>query len=485
LNKTERQQCAEERARLELGLAPDAPFSAEETSVALKYAIIGKNGHAAPLGAEQFNALCTEWDWSSTTDGDSVLYALEHCPDYGRRLGEIVIEARMSQRLAPELCIAPRPLADTQLRALLPATHNHAVLFAAAPLFTHEFYPLAVDAFSCDSARQGRAFFNVLGVHIDWIDSAGRARRVIALDMEHNQLIEMPLQHPLPINSVHFLCLGADERALHQQWSTRFSVPQINPAATATLSDDKGATTKAWSDMGLETPSFIRVGPRDTRPAARFMDTYGEVVIKPNSASEGRGVAYLQNPADFAAYWHTTDPAQNTLLQARRDRVFFKDPQTQAVHTLALRLNVGSDGAHRRVDSGYAQLGANTHSPASRGHDGAIIALSALQNDLVYQQGDQWQSLRLDINFWRETFIRAERGAALFADLLLVGIDLVVDIDVNGQVSALLIEANPRPAGLCHARLLCDGRGADQAGVGETMWMGLRSQLEQPTARAV
>ncbi len=475
MSSTERQQCAEQRARRELAMAADSPWSAAEASVALKYALVDLNSRGIPP-QPHFDRLCAEWDWSNTSDGDSVRRALLYNSDYRRRLDELATESLMSQRLAPELGIMPHPLTPSQLHTLLPAEHNHAVLFASSLLFTHEFYPLVVDAFSFDSERRGRPFFNVLGIHLDWIDPMGHAQRAIAVDLEHNRLVEAPLERALPIHSAHFLCLGSGERARHKEWSTRLAIPQINPVTAAILADDKCATTSAWADAGLQTPPFIPIGPRDLQAAIQFVSTHGEAVIKPNADSEGRGVAYIQSPDDFAAYWRTTRSSQNALLQARRDRVFFKDPQTQTIRTLALRLNVGSDGVYRQVESGYAQLGAHTRSPASRGRDGAIAALADLENNLVYKSAGHWQPLFLGAHFWRETTTCAERGAAIFSDLLLVGLDLIIDVDGDGRPSALLLEANPRPAGLCHARLLRNG----QAGVGAAMWRGLHAHLAEP-----
>lgn len=479
MSATELQQRAEQRARCELGLAPNSPFSAAEASVALKYALAERNS------TERCAALGAQWDWSNTTDGASVHHALAHCPDYCSRLRELASEANMSQRLAPELCISPQPLPHAQLQALLPGAHNHAVLFASSQLFTHEFYPLAVDAFSCDSGQRGRPFFNVLGIRLDWIDPTGYAQRAIALDTEHNQLLEIPLERALPIHSAHFLSLGNDECALHEEWSTRLAIPQINPTTAAALADDKCATAQIWVDAGLPVPPFTSVGPCDTETAASFIKDHGQVVIKPNADSEGRGVTYLQNTADFAAYWRTNAGKKNALLQARRDRAFFKDPQTQAIHTLALRLNVGFDGIQRKVESGYAQIGSDLRSPASRGRGGAIAALAHIENNIVYQSEGNWRPLDLDKDFWRTATDRAERGAAIFVDLLFAGLDIIIDVCGDGRPKALLLEANPRPAGLCHARLLRDGQVRDgQAGVGEAMWNGLYTRLEQPTIAA-
>ena len=165
----------------------------------------------------------------------------------------------------------------------------------------------------------------------------------------------------------------------------------------------------------------------------------------------------------------------------RGETAFFLESHRRGQYALALRLNVGCDGVHWRVESGYAQLGSHANSPASRGRGGAIIALAQLEHNLVYQNKGHWQPLCLDQNFWHETTTRAESAAAAFANLLLVGLDIIIDLGDDGQPSALLLEANPRPAGLCHARLLRDG----QTGVGTAMWNGLYAQLEQTATAAL
>ncbi len=459
------------RAARALGLDPGARLRDEELSVAFKYALADALGDAEDDGECALDALCAEWDWSTAVDAGDARQALAHSAPFRRRLIELARDARMSEPLAPELCITTRAVSGQHLRQLLSGAHNHAVVCAAPTLFTHELYPLVVDAFSADSAALGRAHFNVLGVHVDWIDDDNCARRAIFFDLDRQRFVEAPLETPLPIDSAHFLCMGSDEQALHRAWSARLQVPQVNPWDGAQLADDKAATTAAWNRCGLEVPATRFLSVDDGASARAFIEQHARAVAKPNDASEGRDVAYVDSTGDWMAYAGERTSGAGALLQARRDGVFFRDGQEGPVRTLALRINVGTC-AGPRADSHYAQLGAHDRAPASRGRGGRIASVATLRDRLFYRCDDAWQPIELDCAFWRETAERAERAAALFADLLLVGIDLVVDV-AAGRPCAVLLEANPRPAGLCHAQRMGDGK----AGVSETLWNGLRARV--------
>ena len=93
-----------------------------------------------------------------------------------------------------------------------------------------------------------------------------------------------------------------------------------------------------------------------------------------------------------------------------------------------------------------------------------------LNGRLVYSQEGKWQPVELVPSFWDETLACAERAAAVFPDLALVGLDFVVDMKGH-RPTAIPIEANTRPAGLCHARRTIDGR----SGVSEGLWNDLRA----------
>lgn len=461
------QETACRRAACELGLTAGTPLGAMELSVALKYALCQRS-----LDDKDgvLDWLCSIWDWTDLDEQGWVRHALESDSTYRHRLVEAARDAQTSQRLAPELCLSPRPLGADHLRALLDGTHNHAVVFAQSALLTHELYPLVVDAFTADSAAIGRTYFNVLGVHVDWVDRRHRTHRALFFDLHAHRFVEASLEEPLPIDSVHFLRLGRDEQRLHARWSARLPVFQMNPWQQAQRADDKKATVDAWTKSGIDAPSSRTLTAADNAVVRQWLDRYGALIVKPNKATEGRGVTYLHSLEDWFTYIEELSGQMCLLLQVRRDRVFFRDREEGSLHTMAVRIHVATCGGNRRADSHYVQLGAHAHAPASRGRDGRIIPAADLDGQLVYCHHGSWQPVRLDEAFWKETFACAERAASIFPDLYLLGLDLVVDMN-DGRPTAVPIEANPRPSGLCHARRTGDGR----SGVSERLWNGLRT----------
>ena len=461
------QESACRRAERALGLKSGATLKSLELSVALKYALSQRSLDDAN---DALDSLCALWDWSKFDADNCVRQALERDPIYRHRLIESARDAQSSQPLAPELCLAPSSLGADTLSHLLPGTHNHAVVFAQPALITHELYPLVVDAFTADSTAIGRTYFNVMGVHIDWIDDQHRIQRALFFDLNAQRFIEASLVVPQPIESAHFLSLGCEEQALHAHWSAHLPVFQINPWCQAQWADDKQASIKAWTQSGINVPRTRLITVADASTVRAWLDSYGTLVVKPNSASEGRGVAYLHTPEDWLIYAKEQNEQNDLLLQVRRDRVFFKDRERGSLHTLAVRVHVARCDDSRRADSHYVQLGAHVHAPASRARGGRIVPAADIKDQLVYRQEGKWRPIELNSSFWDETFDCAERAASVFPDLALVGLDFVIDMK-GLRPTAIPIEANPRPAGFCHARRTSDER----AGVSERLWNDLRA----------
>ena len=461
------QESACRRAECALGLKSGAALEALELSVAFKYALSLRQLDDAN---EALDWLCALWDWSKLDADNGVRQALGRDPIYRHRLVELARDAQSSQPLAPELCLAPCPLGTSAFIPLLSGAHNHAVVFAQPALITHELYPLVVDAFTADSTAMGRTYSNVIGVHIDWIDNQHRMRRALFFDLHAQRFIEASLAVPQPIESAHFLSLGSDEQTLHARWSAQLPVFQMNPWAQAQWADDKHATIEAWTKDGIDVPLTRSITKADTTTVRTWLDRYGALVVKPNGGSEGRGVAYLNTLEDWLSYLKEQSEQSDLLLQVRRDHVFFRDRKRGSLHTLAVRIHVASCGASRRADSYYVQVGAHAHTPASRARGGRIVSAADLDCQLVYRKEGQSLPVELIPSFWDETFDCAKRSAAVFPDLALVGLDFVVDMNGN-RPTAIPIEANPRPAGLCHARRTVDGR----SGVSEGLWNGLRT----------
>jgi len=360
-----------------------------------------------------------------------------------------------------------------------PGQRRHAVIFKSAAGFGNEFFPLAVDAYESAARHRDIPGILPLGVHVDWLDAAGAIRRALMLDAERGCLVEGPMERPFRPDSVHFLCLGSREQALHRDLARRFLCPQVNPLGPSALADDKAATLAEWSALDLETPRSERVSPGDAAAIARGLATFPEIVIKPNAATEGIGVVYpsRRDPgfafvvnAGMEACWRLGV----ALIQERRDGVLYRDPDSGGLHTLALRLNLVRDERRHRLASGFAQIGADPGQPAARGRNGRILPLATVLSNLV----DRRQPRRVidgpDPARWSDIERLAARAAGVFGKLLLVGLDIVLDLDADGRPVPVFLEANPRPAGLYHSRLLSGLPSQnDQAGVGPALWRGL------------
>ena len=75
---------------------------------------------------------------------------------------------------------------------------------------------------------------------------------------------------------------------------------------------------------------------------------------------------------------------------------------------------------------------------------------------------------------WYKIREQSERAAGLFPGLLLIGLDVLLDHDPYGNIIPVFLEANSRPAGLSHSRLLTeDIMSSTQNGVSLKIWSGL------------
>jgi hypothetical protein len=479
------------RCKAALDIPADSDLNPDEFSVFLKYGLIQDLDNReigywrqtwqtdAGLALQQslqdklrniLSNSCIEKICSS----NAILQHFRQSPAYQKRIVEIAMAAVLSEALAPEICIKPAAVSEPQRSVSLPGVWRHAIIFASAHFIHHEFYPLAVDALAHGAAKHGRQNINVLAAQIDWLGKDGGLTRIIHVDMALNRLIECDLAEPLTVDSVQFLSLGKQEQAIHKAYSQKFSCLQINPADVSGLADDKSATLAGWSSLGLETPKSRIVVAGDLHAAFAFMQGLTEVVIKPNQASEGELVEFFQvqnhDSAVLQTHLQQCWGQGRAIVQQRCDGVVYADPATGTQHTLVLRLNVSRDAENTFcLESGYAQVGKDLQHPASCGRGGRILAIHQV---LPYLQIiRQNQPVQLCLKDW--IFIRqqAELAASLFQELLLVGVDAVLDVDEQGKIQPVFLEANPRPAGLCHSRLLSADPFADaQIGVCMKLW---------------
>jgi hypothetical protein len=362
------------------------------------------------------------------------------------------------------------------------------VIFADAILAHHEFYPLAVDAYVRDSQCFGATRTNVVGAHVDWLSADGMLRRILFLDVENDCLREANLISPIYPDSTQFHSLGRNEQNLHQQWSDTFFCPQANPYGPSSLADDKAATLAGWSALGIEVPAFVKLAEGDFGDVWRFVKTHREIVAKPNQSTEGDGVAYFkagQNnfKMDFARHLETIWEQGDAVIQQRRDGLIFRDGRSGTLHNLVLRLNLAFDGSGHHVESGYVQLARDTGHPAARSQGGRIVSPLEIIHGLVSRTAPDSPIFSMESPDWIRICDQAVRAASLFRGLMLVGLDVLLDVDADGIIMPVFLEANPRPAGLCHSRLLEGFPGPCPApnGVSLKLWDGLELLRGKPT----
>jgi hypothetical protein len=468
-----------------LGISVGSSFNQEETSVFLKYLLlegleygevrawrVRKQADKSVALRRRLEALLTEARHAIRIVGglkvltgipwDAVNRILSVSLYYRQRLIDVAMEAVLSEPLAPELCIKFDSTIQHDLSAILPGAWNHALLFASPVFFTNEFYPLAVDAYVHDSENYGKQQTNVLGVHTDWLTTDGKLKRILYLDFDKGRFVETDVELPIVPDSVNFLCLGRQEQEKHQAISERINCLQVNPSKVSMLADDKAATLAKWSALGLEVPAYQEISPGNLAKAFHFLDSFEEIAVKPNGATEGELVAFFRrsHPQARIALQHHLERCWEqgkAIVQQRRDGVFFRAPVSGECHSLALRFNLTTNRVvGHRLESGYAQLGQDEQSPASCGQGGRIIpvdiALSSLSGGSAFGN----QPFRLDPNDWNNIRAQTERAASLFVGLMLIGLDVLLDHDLHGKIRPIFLEANPRPAGLSHSRLLVD-----------------------------
>lgn len=465
----------ETRARRELE-AGDGALSLPERSVALKYAL-------AEALTERFGGVAEvrrQWREGALTLAElreTTVEALRELlpvakveylarPELRARVVDLAIDVLLSERLAPEVLLLPE-------RRALPGP-VHALVFSAFTHCTHELYPLLVDALT--------AGVPAMGVHERWIAN-GRLRRGILLDPEANRLLETDFDPPVTAASAQVLALDLTREAeSHQQIERALpGVPFTNPYAGAHILDDKIRTATIWANAGLDVPAFLAFssGTPDAEMRAALADWlcthHPQLVVKPADGTEGRGVALV----DFAQAGERANcftrlsrliehgPA---LVMEERGQLRYASPWGPVRFTF--RLNVCWDGQRAWAESGYAQVAGAPEGIASAGRGGHVIPLADVWAHLQQPDGSPFQTSSED---WQAVTRTAEAGAAALADALgsdmprLIGLDLLLDLGPDGIVPVLL-EANPRPAGMSHACFVTTDGPTTEPGVTRRLW---------------
>jgi len=449
-------QTGEMRARRELEVG-DGALSLPERGVALKYALAEAladrfGGVAAARRQWREGALrLAELRVTTVAELHGLLASTQveylKRPELQARVADLAIDVLLSERLAPEVLLLPE-------RRALPGP-VHALVFSAFTHCTHELYPLLVDALT--------AGVTAMGVHESWI-ADGMLRRGILLDAEANRLLEVDLDPPATAASAQVLALDLTREAESHQQIERalLGVPFTNPYTGAHFLDDKIWTTTVWAHAGLDVPAFLAFSPGtpDAEMRAALADWlcthHPKLVVKPADGTEGRGVALV----DFAQAGERANcfTRLNRLIErgpalVMEERGLLRYTSPWGPVRFTFRLNICWDGRQAWAESGYAQVAGAAEGIASAGRGGHVAPLADVWARLQQPDG---QPFLTGTEAWHTVLHTAEAGAAALADALgadmprLIGLDLLLDLGDDGIIPVLL-EANPRPAGMSHA----------------------------------
>ncbi|MGC9326559.1 MAG: hypothetical protein ACP5I1_02895, partial [Candidatus Hinthialibacter sp.] len=415
-----------------------------------------------------------------------------------RRLKDAVLEDVYSERLCPQIDLLPFPISKEDSRhpaafgASIDETPVYAVCFEQSANICNELYPLMIDSYVCDLSKYWRRRLCLIGVHIDWLDEERRAKRCIYYRPEEDQIIETSLEEPLAIHTVHFLAVSPET---HQIWSKRFSnkeVFQINLGGDSARADDKYACIQLWKENGVPTPQAVllpqnEVGS-DERLFHQVKDSFeflfekesGEEVallVQPNRGTEGRGVQSFTGPRDWrlfsqqhkALFEHIRRIAQQDDVLLRRGvrNVLLHDPAAGQHVCFDLRVNV----ACGRMESGFVMAAPPGAVISSPGRGGRILEYKPETEWKLYTQNPpglvSWNE-----GLWHDIQETAEAAAAPFAQCMLAGVDIRFE-QRKGKITPLVLDINPRPAGLAHSRYF-DTR---EPGVTQYLWDFLPNEL--------
>jgi len=466
------------RARNELGLTSDVEIAPAEVSVVWKYTLVewlserwgGVEAirHALRTGELTRDALCESVEtWLPAL---KVAWHGAPVPEHlHRRIIDLAVDAVQSERLAPELLLSPTPVT-------LPDIPIHALVFSVFPHITHDLYPLMVDAYVANGGGQ------VIGVHESWL-TGGSFHRAILFQEDNQGLIEADILGQPRIASAFVLALDLrQEHATHQRIEQALpGVHLRNPYAGARQLDDKAWTGQVWQRAGLVTPDF-RLLPKGTAaeeilPALiEFTVQHRSIVLKPAHGTEGRDIAVIDMgaPAAINSAGEMIRQILSTdavLLTVRRGTVCYRAAASPL--PFAIRLNVSWDGTCARAESGYAQVAPAPEMIASAGRGGALIPLSELWANLAQSDGTPLTPTADD---WQQLLSTAQAGVTALGEVLgalmpaLVGIDLLLEVNTAGHLLPVLLEANPRPAGLGHARLIDRHGPTSEPGISLHLW---------------
>jgi len=409
-------------------------------------------------------------------------------PTYIARLAESLDERARIGRDAPGLRIAPVALtAEDQMRCL-PGPTRLAVIFGAEAVLLQD----TLESLATEAASHR---MDAIALRPEWraadLRSATRALIVDGSGTAKDVVFEEPLRFDRAI----VLHLGDAEMRMHESVSREcrsVSIPQANPYPAALRADDKMACHRLWRDAGLDTPRATLISraapPQDIRRVLAADGQLGDqLYILPNRGTEGKAVERFtaSESEAMAAHIVAIHDTDDALVRAEKGNVWFGiGGDAPRLRRVVFRVNVARGQDSLVAESGYAQVAAEGSHVASRGRNGEIVSIDDALRHLWHRAEPEDGECRPvavapgDLARLREVCEAGARALNRGLDpgecLRLLGLDVVPEVNSVGGLEWVLLEANPRPAGLNHSRWLPTAPGeSTELGVTQALFHGL------------
>jgi len=404
---------------------------------------------------------------------------------YLERIVHLGLERALINPAAPPLLVSPVP--EPRSEEKLRGRPMIGVVFDYPLAITHELYPLWTDAFVFPQTAPACPSFEVVGIHVSWLDAACSARRTILFHPDLDLFLEAPLSQSRPVAAVLLLCQSP---GTHQDLAARLTkaaVPHLNPYELARIADDKWQCFTRWTENHVATPPTCLLG-RDLSPQAAqqaigdFIDHHQREhgwVIQPRRGTEGEQVTWVEEgetaEEELFQGWQEMAATDDAILRPRVGLAGL--PSRDGPLPFDLRLHVSFDGVNYRAESGYLLVAPGPDQPVSSTARGGLIEPFSRLEEVVRIRADSPSVDRIpwtreDLDRVRKLVIRAVEAVG---PLGLAGVDVKLDCQADGLMPSVL-DLNPRPAGLLHADLF----DAEEAGIASGLWRRLAAFLVPP-----
>jgi hypothetical protein len=458
----------EKKIRQEIGLIDSESLTLDEVSVCLQL-LAKEDFKLKQASTEDLRALCLNRSatFSFLTGPKVPLFTDEYLSRVRESLNEILLNPSAP---LPFLRVSFSSMAAEQITSRYAEAYRLGIIFTAeSTTFQDILHSLQNDAYDASTSQA----IELLGVRESWlIEKEGHlyTRRALIVDAQ-GLVIDQVFETSVAIDAGWILHLRREnESQAHQRITKLFQKNHtllINPYnTTVEITESKYRTCLCWANHLKQPESYLITQGMAESEIKKILPSnwYNQsVFLLPDKGTEGIGAGTLI--FDDGAYPKISRLSGDSdiILRESRGNVFFFDQDfpDAGYRPVVIRANVFYADGLARTESGYLLAsGSSQEAIASVFHGGQIISLDKLESHLFWKNTKgEYLALKLrdkDFSLMGKT---AALGMSLLnqaanpqESLLFAGIDLLLEYDEENGLIPVLLEINPRPSGLTHAR---------------------------------